>query len=263
LGIAEGTLSSRLAKARKLLADRFRKRGVTLPAVGLAVLAGSVPVSASLSSLTAAFASPRTAVSTTVTHLSAGVIRMIFIMKLRVVVSLAALAIGAVYAAIAADPTRTPSERRASTEVPIHDTFPVDPPAPKETPNATKKPTSSEGEEKTKTLVDLQKERLNILREQAAITEKAFKAGNIGATQFLQATLAVLNAERELCETAKDRLLVLEKIIAITKDMETMVLAAARAGNVSRSDVLDAKLTRIEAEIALVREKSKPLASPK
>jgi RNA polymerase sigma factor (sigma-70 family) len=39
LGIPEGTLSSRLAKARKLLAERLRKRGVCAPAAGLGVLA--------------------------------------------------------------------------------------------------------------------------------------------------------------------------------------------------------------------------------
>src|SRR5205823_6152431 len=48
LAVAEGTLSSRLAKARKLLAERLRKRGVSLPAAGLGVLVTSAPVSARL-----------------------------------------------------------------------------------------------------------------------------------------------------------------------------------------------------------------------
>src|SRR5205085_11159172 len=38
LGVPEGTLSSRLAKARKVLADRLRRRGVALPAGGLSVV---------------------------------------------------------------------------------------------------------------------------------------------------------------------------------------------------------------------------------
>src|SRR5262249_10209301 len=38
LGIPEGTLSSGLAKARKVLADRLRRRGVVLPAAGLSVI---------------------------------------------------------------------------------------------------------------------------------------------------------------------------------------------------------------------------------
>src|SRR5438045_2271998 len=46
LGVPEGTLSSRLAKARKLLAARLRGRGVALPATGLTVLLGRTAATA-------------------------------------------------------------------------------------------------------------------------------------------------------------------------------------------------------------------------
>lgn len=49
LGIPEGTLSSRLAKGRKILARRLRERGVTAPLAVLATLSGSA-ANASISS---------------------------------------------------------------------------------------------------------------------------------------------------------------------------------------------------------------------
>src|SRR5207248_3257115 len=39
LGVPEGTVASRLARARRLLAGRLARRGVALPALGLAALA--------------------------------------------------------------------------------------------------------------------------------------------------------------------------------------------------------------------------------
>src|SRR5262249_31072362 len=39
IGIPEGTLSSRLAAARKLLADRLGRQGIVLPAAGLLAVA--------------------------------------------------------------------------------------------------------------------------------------------------------------------------------------------------------------------------------
>jgi RNA polymerase sigma factor (sigma-70 family) len=56
LGIAEGTLSSRLARARKVMADRLRRRGVVAPAVG-----GVVAVPAALAAAAAARADGRAA----------------------------------------------------------------------------------------------------------------------------------------------------------------------------------------------------------
>jgi RNA polymerase sigma factor (sigma-70 family) len=80
LGIAEGTLSSRLAKARKLLAHQLRKRGGALPAA-LAVLTHAA-VSTRLAAQTSALVSPSAPLPPAVAALTNGVLRTMLVHKL-------------------------------------------------------------------------------------------------------------------------------------------------------------------------------------
>jgi RNA polymerase sigma factor (sigma-70 family) len=87
LNVPEGTLSSRLAKARKLLAERLLRRGVALPVTALGSLgltAAAVP--ARLTMQTSALAST-TALPPSVASLANGVIRTVFLQKLKLTVS--------------------------------------------------------------------------------------------------------------------------------------------------------------------------------
>jgi RNA polymerase sigma factor (sigma-70 family) len=84
LGIPEGTLSSRLAAARKQLATRLRRHGLVLPAAGL-VAAGVVPPPL----LAAAVGAVDGPVSPTVTSLASEVFRTMLLKKLRVAMLLA------------------------------------------------------------------------------------------------------------------------------------------------------------------------------
>jgi predicted DNA-binding protein (UPF0251 family) len=88
LGIPEGTLSSRLAKARQILADRLRKRGIALGAAGLGWALGqlaSATVPLRLASTTTALVDGAVPIPQVVAALSQGVLRTMFLFKLKTV----------------------------------------------------------------------------------------------------------------------------------------------------------------------------------
>ena len=85
LGLPEGTLSSRLAKARSVLADRLRKRGIVVGAVSLSwafeqLAPAAVPPR--LVSVTTAISDGTAPVPAAVANISHGVLRTMFLTKL-------------------------------------------------------------------------------------------------------------------------------------------------------------------------------------
>lgn len=117
LKIAEGTLSSRLASARKKLASRLRQRGVALSAAGLTASLAQI-TSASVPSQLAS-TTVRTALSGglarhSITTLSQGVLRMMYLEKLRMpLVALIVLSSAAFAGTLlwASEPPREPAPR--------------------------------------------------------------------------------------------------------------------------------------------------------
>jgi len=116
LGIAEGTLSSRLAAARKQLAARLRSRGATLPVGGLAALttsgtAGAVPPIIPTH-------------SDTVSALADRAIRMMFLSKLKLVTAgvlavVALLGVGlSAYPSGAGEPSKAAPQLRRNAPIP-------------------------------------------------------------------------------------------------------------------------------------------------
>jgi RNA polymerase sigma factor (sigma-70 family) len=105
LGWKEGTLSGRLARARKLLADRLRKVGMVLPVGGLVgVLGTGTPVRAGLADRVAELALGGAAgrVPASVAILTEGVVQGMFAFNLKAMAAVAVLVCGLTYGAWAA-----------------------------------------------------------------------------------------------------------------------------------------------------------------
>lgn len=95
----------------------------------------------------------------------------------------------------------------------------------------------------------LLKERLVALRELADMI------GNSGNTaEIFRANLAVLYAEFELCDNDRERLAVLERVVAAAKQFEAHIGDAGVT--VSANTRIRARLSRIDAELGLERFKA-------
>jgi hypothetical protein len=94
----------------------------------------------------------------------------------------------------------------------------------------------------------LLQERLTALREASAATNQGYHAGRESLADVITANQAVRSAELELCGTDKERIAILEKRIAAQQ---------VGLGVVPTSNILKAKVNRLDMEIAMERAKSK------
>ena len=133
-------------------------------------------------------------------------------------------------------------------------------PAPADSPAGQQAGAQAAKESKVRTLL---KERLTILRERASALREQYKSGVAALEPVQEADLRVYRAELDLCESDKERVAVHEKIVAVLREIEQRVAALHKGAAVSAADVTDAKLNRLEAEIALERAKEKAAGQPR
>ena len=106
-------------------------------------------------------------------------------------------------------------------------------------------------------LNSLLQERLTALREAATFTTKAYETGVESFANVMAANQAVHAAELDLCSTDKERIAVLERMVAEVRNYESLAAQQVARGIDPASSVPKAKANRLEVEIALERLKNK------
>ena len=116
--------------------------------------------------------------------------------------------------------------------------------------------TSAEQPTKSDTIKQLQEERIAVLKEVVDQTEKAFKAGQVPASQLIQARLDLLKAQLDASRTKEDRVRVLEETVKQAEALEAAVKRQVEAKNEAGIAALKAKAFVLETKIALERTKA-------
>ncbi|HKB03584.1 MAG TPA: sigma-70 family RNA polymerase sigma factor [Gemmataceae bacterium] len=238
LGIAEGTLSSRLARARDKLRARLARLGAALSlptlAAGLADEATATVPSSLIQSTVVANMSAVAA-----RELAEGVIRTMFLVKTLKVVAVTVGVAGALAAGIVWLPTGGDSPRQGKTPAGVLAAAPG------------KDPPKADSER----LRELQKERVEALKEQLQGQFERVKIGKDPMIQLLDAIRELYEAELEIADSREARLAAMERAVTDLKLVEEQVAQLQAAGLQTKQGVAQAKAARLKAEIQLEKIK--------
>ena len=124
--------------------------------------------------------------------------------------------------------------------------------------HGTSRPVRAGAEEPDNSRINtLLKERLETLRELAALTAKLHDRGAASLKDLHAANEAVLREELEFATSQNARIDILERLVAEARDYEKRVAQSAKAGAVQPVLALEAKAQRLKTEIALERARQK------
>jgi len=111
-------------------------------------------------------------------------------------------------------------------------------------------------EVKNAKLKDLLNERLATAKEFAKQVKMRFDNLQGTIDQLVEANRMLADAELDLCDSDKDKIAVLERFVATTKETEKRAAQLVRSGQALTSTELKARMERLQAEIALERAKA-------
>ena len=96
----------------------------------------------------------------------------------------------------------------------------------------------------------------SLLQQLEQDREAQYRAGTGTTEQVEQAAIAVIQADLELANTRQERIALGQKWVEITAKIEKLAMSRYRAATITQTDLREAQLARLEAEIALEREEN-------
>lgn len=98
---------------------------------------------------------------------------------------------------------------------------------------------------------DLQQQRLSTLRDLVRITREHYDNGEVSSDELISATRQEMEAELDLCASNKERIAVLERVLAGAKALEEQAAKLAANKLLSKRSLLKATADRLQQEILL------------
>ena len=119
------------------------------------------------------------------------------------------------------------------------------------------------GDAKDARIKKLAQEQVESLRKLIALEKELRDRGVVGPSSDGLNLRALMTAELALCENDKERIAVIEKVLALAKEHEKYFTNRVAGGIAREQSVLLAKATRLEFEIELEKAKAKAAVQPK